>query len=364
MKKAIMLIFFALASHSVFAEGCIPSGDETAINAALDKPDAKAVLCPNAVFNLQHEVALSQQGQQIFTQGRPTDESRAILRVAGAQQSTAISSRKSGIFIGNIVIDGARTKLGRIDHGGALIEIGGEVKAPVVDHIRAYDPRGWSVLHVFEGGDHCEGARVVSNILGPAGTPDHAWADGISFACANGTIVGNTVIDASDGGIVIFGAPGTLVENNTVETKNNILLGGINLVDYTAFKGNYTNTIVRNNQIKASGGFIKVGIAIGPDVWGFGRGIKTTGGTVENNRLEGNNFGYGIAVAGATNVNVSGNTFSGTAKSSKGTQCDKNLNYRSTNYVRDPENSSGTFQTEFSPDKLRYLICVNPISSQ
>lgn len=364
MKKIMVFYFLIFTSHSLLAADCIPGGDESVINAALNKPDAKAILCPNSVFNLQHEIVLSQDGQQIFTQGRPTDESRAILKVAGAQQATAISSRKSEIFIGNLVIDGARKSLGRIERGGALIEIGGEVKAPVVDHIRAYDPRGWSILHVFEGSDRCEQARITSNVLGPAGTPDHAWADGISFACTNGTIVNNTIIDASDGGIVIFGAPGTLVENNTVETRDNILLGGINLVDYAAFKGNYTNTIVRNNHIKALGGFIKVGIAIGPDVWGFGKGAKTTGGTVENNHLEGSNFGYGIAVAGARNVNVSGNSFDGTTNGVKGPQCDRNLNYASRSYVRDPNNSSGTFQKDFSPDKIRYLICVNARSDQ
>lgn len=41
------------------------------------------------------------------------------------------------------------------------------------------------------------------------------WADGISMACQNSTVTGNTVTDATDGGIVIFQAPGTLVQGNT-----------------------------------------------------------------------------------------------------------------------------------------------------
>lgn len=71
---------------------------------------------------------------------------------------------------------------------------------------------------------------------------------------------------------MLFGSPGTLVENNTiwVETVRcqrrdpNIitncipaiqqtLLGGINMVDYNPWNGNYTGTIVQNNTIL--GGF-------------------------------------------------------------------------------------------------------------
>ena len=74
-----------------------------------------------------------------------------------------------------------------------------------------------------------------------------------------------------DGGIVLFGSPGTLVENNTIwvetvrlsymnrrlsrltDRYQMTLLGGINMVDYDPWNGNYTNTIVRNNMI--FGGF-------------------------------------------------------------------------------------------------------------
>lgn len=72
---------------------------------------------------------------------------------------------------------------------------------------------------------------------------------------------------------MLFGSPGTLVENNTIWIENvrsaefvkledkamlshriqNTLLGGINMVDYEPWKGNYTNTVVRNNTIR--GGF-------------------------------------------------------------------------------------------------------------
>ena len=77
--------------------------------------------------------------------------------------------------------------------------------------------------------------------------------------------------DPTDGGIVIFGSPGTVVENNTIwiekvgswriscavcinsSLSQQTLLGGINLVDYLPWSGNYTNVMVRNNSI--FGGF-------------------------------------------------------------------------------------------------------------
>lgn len=60
----------------------------------------------------------------------------------------------------------------------------------------------------------------------------------------------------TDGGIVIFQSPGSLIEKNTIWIENNTCLGGINLVDYDPFAGNYTGVVVRNNTI--AGGYANV----------------------------------------------------------------------------------------------------------
>jgi len=39
----------------------------------------------------------------------------------------------------------------------------------------------------------------------------------------------NTIIDATDGAIVVFCAPGTLVTGNTIIARTRNLMGGINL---------------------------------------------------------------------------------------------------------------------------------------
>lgn len=46
------------------------------------------------------------------------------------------------------------------------------------------------------------------------------WADGISMSCRNSVVRNNMVGGATDGGIVLFGSPGTIVENNRIWAEN------------------------------------------------------------------------------------------------------------------------------------------------
>jgi len=87
------------------AGSCIGSGSETGINQALDGPGDEAVLCPGAVFTLALPIRFTARDQQLYTQGRPTDESRAMLRVAAASLTTAIY----GLNLSGIVRSGHRT---------------------------------------------------------------------------------------------------------------------------------------------------------------------------------------------------------------------------------------------------------------
>jgi hypothetical protein len=83
----------------------------------------------------------------------------------------------------------------------------------------------------------------------------------------------------------VFGAPGSLVQGNTIISNTQTLLGGIiffyfyikkrdkklkaktitkifnlgiNMVDFDPYNGNYTGTVVQNNNINANTSFIKV----------------------------------------------------------------------------------------------------------
>ena len=179
----------------------------------------------------------------------------------------------------------------------------------------AHDTRSWSTLHFIEGAvtdntPQCQSGKILNNQIGPAGTATPSatgvWADGISLACGNTLVQGNTVTDATDGAIVVFGAPGSTIQNNTIIAKNQLLLGGINMVDYAPMNGNYTGTVVTNNTIDALSAFIKIGIAQGQQVWNCTTGTNY-GGTVTNNTLEGQYMGYGYAVTGVNDWTVTGN---------------------------------------------------------
>lgn len=110
--------------------------------------------------------------------------------------------------------------------------------------------------------------------------------------------------DATDGAIVIFGSAGTTVQDNDVYARTRVILGGINLVDYDPFEGDYTGTVVRNNRLHALGRHMKTGIVIGPAAWSDDTDQIVYGGSVVDNSFEGTHFGYGIVVSSANDFTV------------------------------------------------------------
>lgn len=150
--------------------------------------------------------------------------------------------------------------------------MGGGNSNQLIEFVRSHDPRSWSCLHVAEGPLTCNSVVVQNNDIGPCGSDQfQQWADGISVSCRNATVRNNMVQGPTDGGIVIFGSPGTQVYNNTIWILNvsipfviffvrqlnpffqATLLGGINLVDYEPWLGDYSGTVVHDNTIY--GGF-------------------------------------------------------------------------------------------------------------
>ncbi|WP_167837784.1 right-handed parallel beta-helix repeat-containing protein [Nocardia altamirensis] len=281
------------------------------INAALVGTGAKAVLCPNAVFTLAAPITFTAPSQEVSTQGYPTDRTRAVLLVSGSNQTSAVNGvGQSGAVLRNVQVDGNRPALGSLK-GDALIVMGGAGTDQTVRDTVVREPRSWSALHFIEGAvtnkvPQCQRASIVDNQIGPAGQEDGTWADGISLACGSSLVQGNTVTDATDGAIVVFGAPGSTIQNNTIVAMSRQLLGGINMVDFAPVGGNYTGTVVKNNVIDGKGHFIKVGIAMGPAVWNCATDTNY-GATVTGNTLQGMNIGYGYAVNGVTNWIVTGN---------------------------------------------------------
>jgi parallel beta-helix repeat protein len=232
-----------------------------------------------------------------------------------------------------------------------------------VQNSYAHDTRSWSTMHFIEGVvtnsvPQCQGAKILNNTIGPAGTatPSGTWADGISLACGTSLVQGNTVRDATDGGIVIFGAPGSSVRNNTITAVTQTLLGGINLVDYAPMNGNYAGTTVTGNVIDAQSALIKVGIAMGPQVWGCGTGTNT-GASVTGNTLQGQDMAYGYAVNGVSNWTVTGNVDNSRHVGTVGAGCGGTPSAPAGFQVQAATGS--TLQSQFTSAQLTYVLGVS-----
>jgi len=338
-------------AHSLFSrslvlharDDCEPADPANTVtdrlNTLLNSSGAGYVLplCPSTQYLIQAPIQFAAPDQEIRTLGEPFGDERATLVVAGpvfngTGHTTAVDGtcpNCNGVRLRHVQING--TRLGAPPtNGGANIEMGGSNNGQLIEFVHSFDPRSWSCLHIAEGTFTCDNVTVQNNDIGPCGSDQfQQWADGISMSCQNSLVRNNTVNNPTDGGIVLFGAPGTLVENNTIFVENNTLLGGINMVDYNPWGGNYTNTIVQNNIIL--GGFstdsptsgetkgannedviIKIGIAIGPRTWfgdQYGQNVSANG-TVLNNQLSGA-FGYGMAMTSANNFTVENNVLFG-----------------------------------------------------
>ncbi|KAJ7462037.1 hypothetical protein FB451DRAFT_1043820 [Mycena latifolia] len=294
-------------------------------------------LCAGRQYILQSSILFAAPNQEISTEGYPTGDSRATLVVDGpvangTGHTNAVDgtcANCSGIMLRNVQINGARG-IAPPTSGGANIEFGGGNANQTIQFVRSYDPRSWSCLHIAEGPLTCTDVLVQNNDVGPCGVDSfQEWADGISVSCQNAIVRNNMVKGATDGGIVLFGSPGTQVYNNTIWITNQTLLGGINMVDYLPWKGNYTNTVVRDNIIlggyatgvdvdndkkgtNADDAVIKIGIAIGPRTWFGDQYLQNVSfsGTVLDNKLSGA-FSYGIAMSSARNFTVKNNVLFG-----------------------------------------------------
>lgn len=346
---------------------CIGSGDETQILKRVNDGALEIPLCPKATIRLKKPIVLNKPGQKIFTSGLPSGDERATLVLSSAAVGFAIESYHSRTEIRNIIVDGNRRALGYLPaktEGHALIQLGGEVTGVVVDEVKAGDPRTWSTIALHGGAGHdkgagCTDAIVSNNEIGPAGTSDERWADGVSLACRRSVVKNNLIYDTTDGAIVVFGSPGSVIIRNVIEQSTDRLLGGIAMVDYAAFNGDFTGTAVLGNLIHGKGGRIAVGIAFGPPVW-FGCDSpvsKSKGGTIKYNHITGNKIGYGIAVNGVADAvvlaNISTADYSGTPNPSCGL-----ANASPGPFLLSKANSVGNFQPEFREGILSNVIYI------
>ncbi|MCJ7694620.1 MAG: right-handed parallel beta-helix repeat-containing protein [Anaerolineaceae bacterium] len=348
-------------------EPCLEGGDQNSINARLKWGSSKVMLCQRAVFELTGPVIINSIRQKIFTEGFPEDDQRAVLRIVSENLTVAIIMRDyDDVVISNVIIDGNRPNLG-YKEGEALVAAGGDAKGQVIRSVKITEPRSWSALHLMEP---CTEALIENNEIGPAGMSDRTWADGISLACTNSIVRNNTIVDATDGAIVVFAATGSFIENNIIRAETRTLLGGIHMVESRLLNGNYTGTIVQNNIIEAAGAVIRIAVPMGPRVWlclDPGETIPTAyGGTVINNILRGDKMQYGFAADGVSDWTVLDNTDESTHIGTPSVDCRGQVASYPSGFQYYQPRAKGTFQSEFKDAflELALIAIVSPLPGQ
>jgi len=336
---------------------CVPSGTQQDINTRLRQPGDVALLCAGAVFELTSPVVFSAAGQQIHTEGFPTDDRRARLRLASPFVVTAVFMiDRSNVVLSHVIVDGNQPNLGPAS-GGALIVAGGSGSGQGIHNVKALESRSWTTIHVSEGGDpRCASAVVENNEIGPSGV-----ASGIGFACTNSVLRNNTITDVWGVGIVIFGAPGTLVEGNVIRAETRGLFGGINMVDFGPFDGNYAGTRVHANVIDADGATIRVALGMGYRVWSCVDPNDPTdytlfGATVSDNILRGTHMQYGLAVDGVRDWTVTGNQDLASHSGTPTGQCNGQVASPPAGFQINRTRAQGTFQPEFVDAVVEFAV--------
>ncbi|KAL7409718.1 hypothetical protein BDY24DRAFT_402237 [Mrakia frigida] len=374
---------FLLANAARPQNGCIHTGDEKEINRILDYGGrgTQVALCPRSLFRLQSPILFTAENQALYTEGYPTDESRAMLIVEGQNQSMAIKgdcTSCSNIAISSLVIDGNRPLLLRVPLGEALVELG-NANNQLVENCKLYEPRGWSALHFREGDwKSCSGGIIRGNEIGPCGEEwDPAYdgteeksppfgnprSDGISLACMDSLVEKNTVYDTTDGAIVIFGSRGSVVQDNTIYSRTRTVLGGINLVDVPPWEGDYTSVLVTRNHVSAFSAYLKVAINIGPATWSDDTESIVSHGTVKDNTVVGTHLGYGYVVASCKNFTVVDNVIGEGSKFGgvMGERCPEAPgNAPPRGFLINKGSSEGVFQSEFVNGEVQHVICIEP----
>jgi parallel beta-helix repeat protein len=104
--------------------------------------------------------------------------------------------------------------------------------------------------------------------------PEADWSDGITFEGPDQIITGNTIIDATDVGIVFFGGRNTIISNNTVKATdgNHGMFAAIAIHPWgwgdVSGLEIINNTVI--NEASARCGGIHAGINIGTHMWSGG----------------------------------------------------------------------------------------------
>lgn len=328
----------ALLTSAVAAQAAVRPGDD--LQAVLDRGE-DLVLMQGQVYELTDTLRYTRKGQKIYTEGAAYPAQYATLRIADAELMQLLDGGGiEDLRLEHVICDGNRYAFPPLPKplvgGGGqpplvLFGVNGGHGAVIRENV-FMSTRTWATLKVHEGASAC---RVENNLVLGAGVDARGngrelsevpfnWGDAISVA-AEGTVVrNNLILDPTDVGIVLYGAPGSLVEDNVIASISRESLGGINLVDPIGLyclneeetEYDYRGDIIRNNYVDAFGARIHMGYPIGAPQWApkFA-GKFLVGGKVVGNTMAGGAAAYGFVADTIKQWTITGNrstaTYSG-----------------------------------------------------
>jgi hypothetical protein len=317
----------------------VSPGDD--LQAVLDRGE-DLLLKKGAVYEIKKTLKYTAANQKIATKDAQHISEYATLRIADPNLLCLVdSSQQNYVVLEQVILDGNRYRLGtmaknEVTGGGGqppMVFFGchdvGDKK--VINHVTGQkvadcvfmSTRTWSSLQVREGASGC---IVENNIFIGAGVDPRgngrqkdevpfAWADAVSCAAEKSIIRNNLMLDTTDAAVVLYGAPGSLAEENVIATISRESLGAMNLVDPIVYnldeqgtRFDYRGTTLRNNYVDAFGGRIHIAFPMGPGIWVPNNRDKIlVGATVCGNMITGGAAAYGYIVNGVEDFNVYGN---------------------------------------------------------
>lgn len=328
-----MRYFIIIALLCIFP-GLMANQDTQQLQEVLNRGD-DLVLEKGQVYDIDTTLVLKVKGQRIYTNKATSIRDYATLRVAHPELVTIINAEGlAHIEISHVRIDGnrdnMRPKAGKVAMQPFIsMGKGGGDDQTVINCIitNARCSGGWAAIHVNENAFRC---TIRDNIIFGAGTDvlgngrssleqPFGWGDGISVAAGNSIVKNNLIIDVTDEGIMVQGAPGTKVSGNVIVALSREVLGGIALIDPAPWclldslenTFDYQDVEVKNNVVHALGARVHIAYPCGLDVWNMNTNKRILqGAEITHNTIIGEIGGYGFAVSGVKDFKVFDNTAS------------------------------------------------------
>jgi hypothetical protein len=311
------------------------SGSLAELQAALDRatPGSILYLAPHTLINATKTLRIP-SGITLATTNLPRpNQYLKMARIArsGDWKGPTVDLLPGARLV-SIWVDGQRGTLpNRYDRTNINVRMLSGDNTSVI-HSRVSESLGATGIELFGTGAGviCRQNLIGGNLI-TAYTSNHQngdWSDGISIACENAIVTGNTVIDATDVGIILFSpnpiasgiAQTSQVFGNTIIQAGNSAYGGIAIDPFAdpAVAGDppgvprfsFVGSAFHDNTIWTSQRtHLDIAIAAGTRAWFGARSYNGTGGAFLRN-TSGNlsiTAGSGIAVSGLLNTEVADN---------------------------------------------------------